>query len=177
MSFIEMEDIIRINEGLLRLLWKQVKGVEVGVIPHMTFQEAMDRYGSDKPDIRFGMEIQDFSAQLNQSGFKVFDDVLARKGIVRGLVVPGGKSYSRGQFDKLMDIAKKGGAKGLVWVKQDDAGEWQSPASKFLSADKFKMLYAAAKATPQDALLIVADDFEPACSALSALRLHIVAVR
>ncbi len=173
MSFIDVEDIVKLNENLLRLIWKKIKGLDVGDIPHMTFQEAMDRYGSDKPDVRFGMEIQDFASQLKGSGFKVFDDVLARNGVVRGLVVPGGKAYSRGQFDKLMDIAKKGGAKGLVWVKQDDSGEWQSPAAKFLRAETFKALYAVAKATSSDALLIVADDYDPACSALSALRLHL----
>ncbi len=173
MSFIDMEDIISINEKLLRLFWKQIKNIDIGDVPRMTYQEAMDRYGSDKPDTRFAMEIQDLASALSGSGFKVFDDALARKGIVRGLVVPGGRNFSRGQFDKLTDVAKKNGAKGLVWVKKDEKGDWQSPASKFLAAEKFSAIFSQTKATDADCVIIVADDFDPACSALSALRLHL----
>src|SRR5690606_27208681 len=77
MSFIDQEDIMEVNEKMLRLIWKEIKGVDVGPIPRMSFQEAMDRYGSDKPDTRFGMEIKDLSAIVQGSGFKVFDDVIA----------------------------------------------------------------------------------------------------
>lgn len=173
MSFIDVEDIIELNERLLRHIWKEIKGVDVGTVPRMTYQEAMDRYGSDKPDTRFAMEIKDVGSIVKNSGFKVFDDVLAREGIVRGIAVPKGGVFSRGQFDKLTDISKKAGAKGLVWIKQEANGEFASPVSKFFSQDKLKEIFSATGAQNGDCALIVADDFDPACSALSALRLHL----
>ncbi len=173
MSFIDVEDILDLNEKMLRLIWKEIKNIEVPQLKRMTYFEAMNRYGSDKPDTRFGMEIQDLSKTLTQSGFKVFDDVLLRGGIVRGLSVPTGKNFTRGQFDKLTDIAKKNGAKGLVWIKPDADGTFQSPISKFFTPEKLKEIFLALGCGPDDCGLIVADDYDPACSALSALRLHL----
>lgn len=173
MSFIDVEDIIELNERLVKKLWKEIKGIEVSTIPRMTYQEAMDRYGSDKPDIRFGMEIIDFKNEVQGSGFKVFDDVLGRGGIVRGLCVPGGGEFSRGQLDKLTDLSKRSGSKGLVWVKKDVAGLFTSPVSKFLSQEQLGKIFIKAQATQKDCVLIVADDFDPACAALSAMRLHL----
>lgn len=173
MSFIDQEDIVAMNEGLLRTIWKEFKGIDIGQVPRMTYQEAMDRYGSDKPDIRFGLEIKDLGGLVGQSGFKVFDDVLARGGIVRGIPVPKGGTFSRGQFDKLTDIAKKGGAKGLVWIKSEADGTYSSPVSKFFSSEKLGEMLKAVGGTAGDAALVVADDFDPACSALNALRLHL----
>lgn len=172
MSFIDRDDIINLNERMLRKIWKEVKGVDVGDVPRMSYQEAMDRYGIDKPDTRFGMEIKDLQKQVEGSGFKVFDDVLARKGIVRGIAVPGGAQFSRGQLDKLTDLAKKSGSKGLVWVKWEAAGVTSS-VSKFFSEDKLKAILNQAGAKSGDAVLIVGDDFDSACSALSALRLQL----
>lgn len=172
MSFIEQEDIMAINERMLRLIWKEVKGVDVGAIPRMTYQEAMDRYGIDKPDTRFAMEIQDLKSLAGGSGFKVFDDVLARGGIVRGIAAPGGGTFSRGQFDKLTDLSKKSGAKGLVWIKNEN-GQYTSPASKFFTQERLKEMFEKCGAKASDAALIIADDFDPACAALSALRLHL----
>lgn len=174
MSFIDVEDIIAVNEKMLKFLWKEIKGVDVAAIPRMTFQEAMDRYGSDKPDVRFGMEIKDLSKVLGAStGFKVFDDVLARGGIVRGIPVPKGGTYSRGQFDKLTDMAKKVGAKGLVWIKSEADGSYSSAASKFFTPEKLKEIFLATGAGAGDCCLIVADDYDVACSALNTLRLHL----
>ncbi|HRO67098.1 MAG TPA: aspartate--tRNA ligase, partial [Pseudobdellovibrionaceae bacterium] len=127
MSFIDVEDIVSMNEKMLRSIWKEFRGVDIGEVPRMTFREAMDRYGSDKPDIRFGLEIKDLGALVTNSGFKVFDDVISRKGIVRGIPVPKGGAFSRGQFDKLTEIAKKAGAKGLVWIKSEADGTYGSP--------------------------------------------------
>jgi aspartyl-tRNA synthetase len=172
MSFIEQEDIMAINEQLLRLIWKTIKGVDVGPLQRMTYQEAMDRYGIDKPDIRFGMEIQDLKTVVSGSGFKVFDDVLARGGIVRGLAVPGGSQFSRGQFDKLTDLAKKSGAKGLVWIKSEN-GQFTSPVSKFFSPEKLQEMFEKCGCKAGDAALVIADDFDPACAALSSLRLSL----
>ena len=107
------------------------------------------------------------------SGFKVFDDALSRGGIVRGLNIPGGSSFSRGQFDKLTDLAKKNGAKGLVWMKQESDGTINSPASKFIKPEQLKAIFTKLGCTSSDCALVVADDYDPACSALSALRLHL----
>lgn len=173
MSFIDQEDIMEVNEKMLRLIWKEIKGVEVGPIPRMSFQEAMDRYGSDKPDTRFGMEIKDLKSVVTGSGFKVFDDVIARDGIVRGIAVPKGGSYSRGQFDKLTEMAKRAGAKGLVWIKSEADGSFSSPVSKFFSPEKLGEMFKAVGAANGDCALVIADDFDPACAALSTLRLHL----
>lgn len=173
MSFIDQEDIMQLNEKLLRLIWKEIKGVEVGPLPRMSYQEAMDRYGNDKPDTRFGMEIKDLKAQVTGSGFKVFDDVLARGGIVRGLAVPKGGAFSRGQFDKLTDIAKRAGAKGLVWIKSEADGSYSSPVSKFFSPEKLAEMFKTVGAQNGDCALVIADDFDPACAALATLRLHL----
>lgn len=173
MSFIDVEDVIELNEKMLRHIWKEIKNVEVGAIPRMTYQEAMDRYGIDKPDTRFGMEIQDLAGVVANSGFKVFDDVLARGGIVRGICAPKSAAYSRGQLDKLTDMSKKAGAKGLVWIKSEADGSLASPVSKFFSQEKLKEVYAKIGCQTGDLALIVADDFDIACAALSTLRLHL----
>lgn len=173
MSFIDEEDIMNINEKLARKLWKDTKNVDIGEIPRMTYQDAMDRYGNDKPDIRFGMEIKDLKAQVIGSGFKVFDDVVGRQGIVRGIAVPKGGSFSRGQLDKLTEIAKRAGAKGLVWIKSEADGTHTSPISKFFPPEKLKAVFTATGAGPGDAALIVADDYEVACASLSTLRNHL----
>ncbi len=172
MSFIDQDDIMAVNEKMLRLFWKEIKGVEVGEIPRMTFKEAMDRYGSDKPDTRFGVEIKDLASLVKNSGFKVFDDTIARGGIVRGIGVPGAGDFSRGQFDKLTDLVKKAGAKGLVWIKQEKGGEITSVASKFFSPEKLKEIFTATGCGPGDCAMIVADDYDICCSALNQLRLR-----
>ena len=173
MSFIDVEDILDINEQMLRKIWKEIKGIDVPKLARMSYFEAMDRFGCDKPDTRFGLEIGDLSEVAANSGFKVFDDAISRGGVVRGLNIPGGGSFSRGQFDKLADIAKKNGAKGLVWMKQDADGSIASPASKFVSPEKLKAIFAQLGCTAADCALVVADDYDPACSALSSLRLHL----
>jgi len=173
MSFIDEEDIIEINEKMLRLIWKEIKGVDVGTLPRMTYFEAMNKYGNDKPDTRFGMEIKDLKSVVSGSGFKVFDDVLARNGIVRGIAVPKGATFSRGQFDKLTDIAKKAGAKGLVWIKTEADGTLTSPISKFFDTNKLNEIFKTVGALSGDAALIVADDYDVACASLSTLRNHL----
>ena len=173
MSFIDVDDIIKVNEGLLRLLWKEFRGVDVGEVPRMTFQEAMDRYGSDKPDVRFRVEIKDLKSIVQGKGFKVFDDVIARSGIVRGIAIPGGGKFSRGQLDKLTDLAKKSGAKGLVWIKSEADGSITSSVSKFFSPEDLKAMLQTCGGASGDAALVVADDYDTACASLSTLRLHL----
>lgn len=173
MSFIDEEDIIEINEQMLRLIWKEIKGVDVGALPRMTYFEAMDNYGCDKPDTRFEMKIKDLKKVVTGCGFKVFDDVLARGGIVRGISVPKGSTFSRGQFDKLTELAKKAGGKGLVWIKSEADGTLNSPISKFFDNGKLNEIFSTVGATKGDAALIIADDYDPACAALSTLRIHL----
>ena len=173
MSFIDVEDILDINEKMLRLIWKEIKGIDVPKLKRMTYFEAMNRFGCDKPDTRFGLEICDLSEVAQTSGFKVFDDALSRGGIVRGLNIPAGGAFSRGQFDKLTDVAKKHGAKGLVWMKQEADGTINSPASKFIAPEKLKAMFVKLGCTTADCALVVADDYDPACSALAAIRLHL----
>lgn len=173
MSYIDQEDIMEMNEKLLRTIWKEIKGIDVGAIPRMTYQEAMDRYGIDKPDTRFGVEIKDLKSIVTGSGFKVFDDVLARGGIVRGIAAPKGGSYSRGQLDKLTDMAKRAGAKGLVWIKSEADGTLSSSVSKFFSPEKLAEMFKACGGEAGDCALVVADDYDTACAALSTLRLHL----
>lgn len=173
MSFIDQEDIMAVNEGLLRNIWKFVKNVNVGEIPRLTYQQAMDWYGNDKPDIRFEMKIKDLKEVATGSGFRVFEDALARKGIVRGITVPGGSKFSRGQLDKLTEISKRADAKGLIWIKKETDGTYNSPVSKAISQEKIGQLFTLAQAKPEDCVLIVADDFAPACAALSTLRNHL----
>ena len=173
MSFIDVEDIIEINEKLLRHIWKEIKGMDVPALTRITYQEAMDRYGSDKPDTRFQLEIQDIKTIVAGTDFKVFSDALSRGGIVRGLAIPGGGTFTRGQFDKLTEIAKKNGGKGLIWMKQEADGTISSPIAKFFTPEKLKEIFTSLGCTNKDCGLIVADDFDPACAALSALRLHL----
>ncbi len=173
MSFIDVDDIIKMNEGLLRLLWKQFRSVDIGDVPRMTFQEAMDRFGSDKPDVRFGLEIKDLKSIVTGKGFKVFDDVIARSGVVRGIAIPGGGKFSRGQLDKLTDLAKKSGAKGLVWIKSEAEGAITSSIAKFFSPEYLKSMLQICGGGNGDAALMVADDFDTTCASLSALRLHL----
>lgn len=173
MSFVDVEDILEINEKMVRLIWKEIKNMDVPTIPRMSYQQAMDRYGSDKPDTRFGLEVQDLSKILQNSGFKVFDDALQRGGVVRGLCIPTGGTFTRGQFDKLTEVAKKNGAKGLVWIKKDADGTIQSPISKFFTPEKLQEIFKTLGCTDKDCGLIVADDYDPACAALSALRLQL----
>lgn len=173
MSFIDVEDILDLNERMLRKIWKEIKGQDIPTLKRMTYFDAMDKYGCDKPDTRFGLEIQNIANIMTNSGFKVFDDVLSRGGIVRGLCVPGGGAFTRGQFDKLTELAKKNGAKGLVWMKQESSGEINSPISKFFTPEKLKEIFKSVGCSEKDCALIVADDYDPACAALSALRNHL----
>lgn len=172
MSFVDADDIMKSQEDLVRLLWKEVKGVDVGEIPRMTFQEAMDRYGSDKPDLRNPLELVDLSQVVQGSGFKVFDETVARGDVVKALAVPGAGAYSRGQMDKLTNLAKQMGAKGLVWIKSDK-GELSSPIAKFFEKDVFQNIFNQAGGQDGGAVFVVADTFDISCAALSALRNHL----
>lgn len=173
MSFVDEDDVMSLNEKLAQHIWKEVKGVDIGEIPRMTYQEAMERYGCDKPDLRIPLELTNLNEIVTNCGFKVFDDVTSRGGAVKGLAVPGAGEFSRGQMDKLTSLAKSYGSKGLVWIKADAEENLISPISKFFDADKFVEIFKAAGGKPGGAVFMVADDFDISCAALSAIRLQL----
>lgn len=172
MSFVEQDDIFDVIERLMEGLFKLV-GYEVKPpFPVISFREAMDRFGSDKPDLRFGMEIIDFSEPAADSDFRVFADTVAKGGVVKGLAVEGGANLSRKQLEEAEKTVKLHGAKGLAWVKFTEEG-FSGPASKFLGEELCRKLFETGDCGVGGALLMVADDWHTACSALGALRLHI----
>ena len=178
MSFVDQDDIMGINERMAQLIWKKFKCVDIGAIPRMTFNDCMNRFGNDKPDLRFGLELQDLGDVAAGTGFKVFDDVLANgaanKGSIKGLGLEQGAEFSRATIDKLVEVVKKNGAKGLVWIKIDKDGKLTSALGKNVAEDKVRAMFA--KLVPgatKGAAFIVADQWEATCAALSALRLQI----
>lgn len=172
MSFVNEEDIRSVTEKILRMGWKDILNYNISEIPVMTYQEVMQRFGSDKPDLRFGMELSDITEQVKNSGFKVFDSVISQNGNIRGIAVPGKAELSRSQIDRLTEIVKQHGAKGLVYIKCLDDGKISSNISKFFSDEKLIRITKVLGGKPGDLCLIVADVFQISCAALSALRLH-----
>lgn len=173
MSFVDQEDIMNLNEKLAKRIWKKFLNFDLPKIPRMTYQEAMDLYGSDKPDLRFDLTIQDLTALVKNSGFRVFEDTLLRNGYVRGIRLPNGASLSRSAIDKLTELVKQAGGKGLIWLKKpQDGGELSCSAQKFLSATTLSRMAEELGLQEGDMGFIVADDFNPLCAQLNALRLQ-----
>ena len=173
MSFVDQEDIMALNEGLIAHVFKEVLGHEVSLpIKRMTFKEAMESYGSDKPDLRFGMKIHNLSEAVKDVDFKVFSDALSNGGSVRSLCVEGGASMGRKDIDRLGEFVKTYKAKGLAWIKIKEDGI-QSPIAKFLSEEQMAKLLEAAEAKTGDLVLIVADKNSVVFQSLGALRLEL----
>ncbi len=174
MSFIEQEDVFKLIEGFMAELWREILGIEIEVpFKKMSYEEAMSRFGSDKPDLRFDMEIVDISDEVKNSGFKVFSDVLGTKnGKIALINAKGAGSYSRKQLDSLTDFAKKYGAKGLAYIKFVN-GEINSPIAKFLTEEEIKAIANKANAEDGDLLLISSDEKYRAFTILGALRLEL----
>jgi aspartyl-tRNA synthetase len=171
MSFVEEEDVIAVVDGLLKAVLA-VGGVDVATpIDRMTYDEAMLRYGTDRPDRRPGMEIQDLGETFAGSEFKVFSGALESGGVVRGLRARG--EFPRARFDALTERAKGLGAKGLVWAVVEDGGSWRSPVAKFLKPEEMAGAAKALAAEPGDVLLLVADDAAVAARVLGELRLEV----
>jgi aspartyl-tRNA synthetase len=173
MAFVEEDDVIDVNERLMAKVF-EVGGFDVPAPPYprMGYDEAMLRFGSDRPDTRFGLEISDVSDALRGSQFKVFASVLGGGGVVRAMNA-GSRDVPRSELDALTEVAKRHGAGGLVWAFADDDGGWRSPIAKFLDADEIAAVTAALDAKPGDLLLAVADSADVAAGALGALRLHL----
>ena len=173
LSFVDIEDVIDVNERLLKYIFKEAIGVEVPIpFPRMPYQEAMDRFGSDKPDTRFGMELVDVSEVVKDTEFVVFKGALEAGGTVRGINVEGQGAMPRKKIDKLVEFAKGYGAKGLAYVCINEDGTYKSSFAKFMSEEEMGTLVAAMNGKPGDLLLFAADNKHLVWSVLGALRLE-----
>ena len=172
MSFVERDDVMNLTEELLRLVCKEAAGVSLpSPFPRLTYQEALSRYGTDKPDRRFGLELHDLNEVAKQVEFKVFRETVEKGGQVSGLVVKGGADIARSRIDRLIDVAKGFGAKGLAWVKIVEGWQLDSVIAKFLDAKLFQQ--ALPDAGPGDLLLFVADKPAVTYDVLGRLRLYL----
>ncbi len=169
MSFVDEEDIRVINEKLLRQIWKAIKGVDVPEIPSLDYNQVMDEYGSDKPDLRNPLKIIDCSDLVQNCGFKVFESTLKSGGVVRGLGLEVQESVSRSQIDKWMKSIKSEGAGGLVWIKKEGE-EYASPVNKFLSQELLKQIHQRLCPSGQGTALLVSDSRSVVSRSLGALR-------
>src|SRR5438132_10431686 len=170
MSFIEREDIYALIEGLLKRVWKVALNIDVPTpFKRLTFQEAVNRYGVDKPDTRFGMELADFTEEFRGSGFKVFSGTVANQGVVMSLNAKGLAGATQGQMDTMTELAKSFGAKGLAYIKVE-GGEWKSPIVKFFSETEKAALAKKLAIEEGDLILFAADQWLTACEILGKLR-------
>ena len=171
MSFVEADDVMGVIEGLVKRTAREILGLDVPLpLPRLTWDECMERFGHDAPDLRFGLEIVDLTPLAGESEFRVFRGAVENGGRVRGIRVPGAAAkFSRKELDELTAVAVEAGAKGLVWLKVEPDGAWSGPVAKNLGAiaDRLK---ATLGCEPGDLALVVADSFEVTCKALHTLR-------
>jgi aspartyl-tRNA synthetase len=172
-SFVTPEDIFEVTEGMLAAVFKATRNVEIQTpFDRLTYREAVDRYGSDKPDRRFGMELLDLGEIFRESGFKVFRNALESGGVVKAINAKGFAGITIGQADELTEVAKLYGAKGLASIKIEN-GEWKSPIVKFFSAAEKTALQSKLNVEEGDCVFFGADKWEIACEVLGRLRLRI----
>ena len=176
-SFVEPNDIFALTEGMLAAVFKATRNVDIKTpFDRMTYREAISRYGSDKPDRRFGMELVDLGEDFKASGFKVFRGALDAGGVVKAINAKKFASLTIGQSDELAEIAKTFGAKGLAFIKIEN-GEWKSPIVKFFSDAEKKALQSKLKIEEGDLILFAADKWEIACEVLGRIRLRIAEIQ
>ena len=174
LAFVDVEDVLDVNERLLKYIFKEAIGVDVTQpLPRMPWQEAMDRFGSDKPDTRFGMELCDVSKVVEGCGFSVFTGALENGGSVRGINAKGQAGMPRKKIDKLVEFAKGYGAKGLAYLAVNEDGTYKSSFAKFMTEDELKALVSAMQGEPGDLLLFAADKNKIVWNVLGALRLEL----
>ncbi len=174
LSFVDIDDVLDVNERLLKYIFKEAIGVDVELpLKRMPWQEAMDRFGSDKPDTRFGMELKDVSDIVKDCGFGVFTSALEQGGSVRGINAEGQGAMPRKKIDKLVEFAKGYGAKGLAYLSVQEDGSYKSSFAKFMTEEELKNLVAAMDGKPGDLLLFAADKNKIVWNVLGALRLEI----
>ena len=174
LSFVDVDDVIDVNERLLEKLFREILGVEVSLpIPRMTWQEAMDRYGSDKPDVRFGMELHDVTETVKDSEFAVFKGAIESGGTVRGINAKGQGGLPRKKIDKLVSFAKDFGAKGLAYIAIQEDGTVKSSFAKFMTEEEMQALIGAMEGESGDLLLFAADKNKVVWDVLGNLRLEL----
>ncbi len=174
LSFVDEDDVIDVNERLLQKLFQEVLGVELSLpFPRMTWQEAMDRYGSDKPDTRFGMELKDVTETVKGCSFGVFAGAIEAGGSVRGINAKGQAAMPRKKIDALVDFAKEYGAKGLAYLCVSEDGSYKSSFAKFMTDEELKALVCAMEGEPGDLLLFAADKNKVVYDVLGNLRLEL----
>ncbi len=174
LSFVDVDDVIDVNERLLAKLFKEILDLDIQLpIQRMTWQEAMDRFGSDKPDLRFGLELKDVSDVVKDCEFGVFTGALANGGTVRGINAEGQGSMPRKKIDALIEYAKTYGAKGLAYIVINEDGSYKSSFAKFMTEEQMNALVAAMDGKPGDLLLFAADKTKVVWTVLGALRCHL----
>ena len=174
LSFVDVDDVIDVNERLLAKLFKEILDVDVKLpIRRMTWIEAMNRFGSDKPDLRFGMELKDISEVVKGCGFGVFTGALENGGSVRGINAKGQGAMPRKKIDALVEFAKTYGAKGLAYIAINEDGTYKSSFAKFMTEDEMNNIVAALSGEPGDLLLFAADKNKVVWDTLGALRCHL----
>ena len=174
LSFVDVDDVIDVNERLLAKLFKEILDVDVKLpIRRMTWIEAMNRFGSDKPDLRFGMELKDISEVVKGCGFGVFTGALENGGSVRGINAKGQGTMPRKKIDALVEFAKTYGAKGLAYIAINEDGTYKSSFAKFMTEDEMNNIVAALSGEPGDLLLFAADKNKVVWDTLGALRCHL----
>jgi aspartyl-tRNA synthetase len=173
MSFVQPEQVMQVVEGMIALLFKELKGLDLKrPFARLTYEEAMNRFGSDKPDMRFGLEIRDFTDALRNCQAKVFTGAIQKGGVVKGIRIPNGGEMSRKDLDDMTPFVATFGAKGIAWTKITPEG-WQSPITKFLSEAEQKEVERIAAAQVGDVVLFSADTAKIVHDALGNLRLHL----
>jgi len=173
MSFITKEEVFGVVERLMKILFKEIWNIDLSLpLKRLTYDEAISRYGSDKPDLRFGMELYPLNEIFKKTEFKVFKEIIGSNGIVTGIVAQGCAKYSRSQLDGLTNFVKEIGAKGLIWFKVTEDGI-ESPTVKFLSDEEKNNLITFLKAKPNDLILILAGQRESTLSQMGLVRLEI----
>ena len=172
MSFVEADDVMGVIEGLVKRTAREILGLDVPLpLPRLSWDEAMERFGHDAPDLRYGLEIVDLTSIAGESDFRVFRAAVEAGGRVRGIRVPGvAERFSRKDLDTLTAVAMEGGAKGLVWLKVEAEGGWAGPVAKNLVGPVGDALQKKLSVEPGDLVLIVADSFDVTCKALHMLR-------
>ena len=177
MSFVDQDDVINMQEGFLKRVFKELMGIDIQTpFPRLPYDEAMERFGSDKPDTRFGFELKSLNDTVSGTDFKVFADALANGGDVRGICIDNASDkFSRKDIDKLTDLTKHYGAKGVVWVRVEE-NEIKSSVNKFFSQDELAEIAKVFDAKPNDLILIVADRAKVVFDSLGFLRRHIAGI-